>query len=111
MKELLFSITKKDFEISYFSGTGPGGQHRNKSQNCVRIKHPESGVMATGQDERSREQNLRNAFKRLTENPKFKTWLRVKTAEALVDKEQEKRDINRLVDEAMKEDNLKIEYE
>ena len=27
MKELLFSVTKKDFDITYFSGKGAGGQH------------------------------------------------------------------------------------
>ena len=33
-KELLFSVTKKDFSITWFSGTGAGGQYRNKHQNC-----------------------------------------------------------------------------
>jgi protein subunit release factor B len=110
MKELLFSVTKKDLEISYFSGTGPGGQHRNKSQNCVRIRHPESGAIATGQDERSKEQNLRNAFTRLANHPKFRTWLKIKTSELSLDKEAIRRAIERKVEEAMKEENLKIEY-
>ena len=110
-KELLFSVTKKDLEISYYSGTGPGGQHRNKSMNCVRIRHPESGVVTTGQDERSKEQNLRNAFNRLVEHPKFKKWLKIKTAEMVVDKEAERIEINRLVDFAMQERYIKVEYE
>jgi len=33
MRELAFSVTKKDLEITYFSGTGKGGQHRNKHKN------------------------------------------------------------------------------
>jgi protein subunit release factor B len=109
-KELLFSVTRKDLEITYFSGSGAGGQYRNKHQNCCRIRHPESGVIVTGQNERSKEQNLRTAFTRLANHPKFKTWLRIKTAEMLVDKEQEKREIEKLVEIAMKEENLKIEY-
>jgi protein subunit release factor A len=110
VREKLFSITKKDLEITWFSGTGDGGMNRNAHQKCCRIVHPESGAMGTGQDERSREQNLRNAFKRLVNSEKFKTWLRIKTAESLVDKERERQEITRLVDNAMKEENLKIEF-
>lgn len=29
-KELLSSVTKKDFDITWFSGTGNDGQYRNK---------------------------------------------------------------------------------
>ena len=110
MKELLFSVTKKDLAITYFSGTGAGGQHRNKHMNCVRIKHPESKVIVTGQEERSRERNLRTAFKRLTEHPEFKKWLKIKTSEALMDKEEMKHEIEIAVNNAMKLENLKVEY-
>jgi len=106
MKKLLFSITKKDLKITWFSGKGAGGQHRNKHQNCCRIKHSETGIIVTGQEERSREQNLKNAFRRLVNNKKFKIWLKIETAKRLMDKSE----IDRLVDEAMREENLMIEY-
>lgn len=109
-KELLFSVTKKDLDISYYTGTGPGGQHKNKTQNCVRIQHKESGAIATGQDERSRAQNLKNAFLRLTNHPKFKAWMKVKTAEMMADKDAERREIERKVDRAMSEANVKVEF-
>ena len=64
-RELLFSITRKDFDISFFSGTGAGGQHRNKHQNCVRLLHRDSKVTATGQSNKRRAANLREAFKGL----------------------------------------------
>ena len=66
-RELVHSWTKKDFNIDWFSGTGAGGQHRNKHQNCVRITHIESGLMATAQNSRSREQNFKEAFTRLAQ--------------------------------------------
>lgn len=113
MKELIFSVTRKDLEITYYNGSGNGGQNRNNRANCVRIRHPESGVIATGQDERTKEQNLRNAFKRLAHHPKFRAWLKIKTSQAALTKEaktKEEWEINKKVDEAMREENLKVEY-
>lgn len=106
MRELLFSVTKKDLEITYYSGTGPGGQHRNKCKNCVRIKHRETGIIATGQEERSLKQNLKNAFNRLVNNKKFRLWLKMKSLGMIVDKEE----VKRKVDKMMRPENLKIEY-
>lgn len=51
-----------EFEVQWFSGTGKGGQHRNKHQNCCRVKHIETGIMATGQRSRSRDDNYRDAM-------------------------------------------------
>lgn len=69
-----FCYTKKDFKIEWFSGTGPGGQNRNKVQTCVRITHIPSGLQATGQRDRSRTTNFRNAFNDL--GAKLKPWIR-----------------------------------
>jgi protein subunit release factor A len=64
MKEI--HLTKKDFKIDWFSGQGAGGQHRNKTQNCCRITHIESGLMVTGQNSRSRVTNQKEAFEKLS---------------------------------------------
>ena len=58
-------LTKKDFKLEWFSGTGAGGQHRNKHQNCCRITHIKSGMMETGQNSRERSVNQREAFTKL----------------------------------------------
>lgn len=105
-KKLLFSVTKKDLEITWYSGTGKGGQHRNKHQNCCRIKHPESNVLVTAGEQRNREANLKMAFKRLTEHVQFKLWLNDKIFEE-INKEQSVVDI---VKEMMQPINLEIEY-
>jgi peptide chain release factor 2 len=60
MREL--HLTKKDFRVEWFSGTGAGGQYRNKHQNCCRITHVETGLVATGQAGRDRPTNQRHAF-------------------------------------------------
>ena len=70
MKEL--HLTKKDFKIDWYSGTGAGGQHRNKHQNCCRITHIESGLTANGTSNKSRVSNQRDAFLAVTE--KIMTW-------------------------------------
>jgi protein subunit release factor A len=105
-KELLFSVTKKDLEITYFSGTGAGGQHRNRHMNCVRIKHPESNVITTGQNSRNKNTNLLEAFNSLVSHPNFKKWHKIKTAEMLGEKEVIEKEIKK----ALSPENLKIEH-
>lgn len=58
-------LTKKDFKIEWFSGTGAGGQHRNKHQNCCRIIHIETGLKAQGTESRERVANQKKAFNKL----------------------------------------------
>lgn len=105
MRKLLFSVTKKDLEIDYFSGTGAGGQYRNKHQNCVRIRHKASGAIVTGQSGRDRKSNEREAIRNLAAHPKFKLWHAAMVHAALSGKSLDQR-----IDEAMRESNLKIEY-
>ena len=103
-KELLFSVTKKDLEIHFFSGSGAGGQYRNKHQNCVRMCHMDSGARSTGQSHRERNANLREAFKTLMKQPQFKIWHSKKVQEIIEGKSIEKR-----VEEMMHPENLKVE--
>ena len=79
----VFSVTKKDFDITYFSGSGAGGQHRNRHMNYVRMYHKESGVRSTGQIHKERKSNIKEAFKNITNNPTFKAWLNLKSKEIM----------------------------
>lgn len=60
------TFNEKEFKIEWYSGTGSGGQHRNKHQNSCRITHIESGVVATAQT-RSRENSLESAKRDILE--------------------------------------------
>ena len=115
MREPIFSITKKDFELTWFSGTGAGGQHRNKHQNCCRIKHVETGVLKTGQSNRTREANQKEAFLAIVNDAKFKSWLKIKTSEFLTNEAsiQEKVDstINDIIVEVKDENGKWIKEE
>lgn len=82
-RKLLFSITKKDLQITYFNSRGPGGQNKNKNQNCVRILHPDSGAMSVGQANRSLRQNMSDALQNLVKNGKFKIWHAKRVREVL----------------------------
>lgn len=68
-----YCYTREDFEIEWFSGTGPGGQNRNKIQACVRIRHKQSGLVQTCTSHRSRQQNFSEAFKTL--GIRLKKWI------------------------------------
>ncbi len=59
------SPNSTDIRFEYFSGTGKGGQHRNKHQNCVRAIHTRSGISETCQAHRERSKNEREAMENL----------------------------------------------
>ncbi len=105
-KELLFSLTKKDFEFQYFRAGGKGGQNQNKVSSGVRCIHHASGAVAEGRDERDQPTNKRNAFARLTRSPKFQTWLKMEISrrQGLVV------DVQKRVDDMMRPENIKVEY-
>lgn len=48
------------FRVEWFSGSGAGGQHRNKHQNSCRLIHGPTGLIEARQG-REREANLRDA--------------------------------------------------
>lgn len=54
-----------DTSVEIYNAGGPGGQHRNKTQNAVRLRHRPSGVTVTASERRSLEANRRAAFARL----------------------------------------------
>ena len=56
-----------DTRVEVFTAGGPGGQHRNKTQNGVRLHHAPSGLIVSATERRSLEANRRAAFERLDE--------------------------------------------
>ena len=54
-----------DIDIDVYSGSGPGGQHRNKSEQCARLTHRPSGLVVVATASRSQRQNIKAAFAEL----------------------------------------------
>ena len=54
-------------ELSFFVGSGPGGQHRNKTSTAVRLVHTPTGLTVTATERRSQLQNRAAALERLRE--------------------------------------------
>ncbi len=59
------SSLERDSRVDVFTGGGPGGQHRNKTQNAVRLHHEPSGLVVTATERRSLLANREAAFERL----------------------------------------------
>src|SRR5512142_2143694 len=52
-------------EVDRYRASGPGGQHRNKTDSAVRLRHRLTGVTAIGEDSRSQAENKIHAVRRL----------------------------------------------
>ena len=52
-------------EVDRYRASGPGGQHRNKTESAVRLRHRLTGVTAIGEDSRSQAENKVHAVRRL----------------------------------------------
>jgi protein subunit release factor B len=99
-----FTQTKDDFEYQWFSGTGAGGQNRNKNQNCFRIKHKATGIIKTGQSHKSREANKKEALQAMVADPKFRAYCEMKLVEL-----EKGKTLEQEVDEWMAPENLQVQ--
>lgn len=104
-KELLFSLTKKDFRVEYLRGSGKGGQKKNKTSSACRITHPESSAMGYAEDTRSQSQNRELAFMRMFNSAKFQSWYKIKCGKAALTEDEIKAQVKRM----MAPENLLVE--
>jgi len=58
---------ERDCDIEFIVAGGPGGQHRNKVETGVRLKHRETGTMVMARERRSQSANREEAYKRMAE--------------------------------------------
>ncbi|GFS36616.1 class I peptide chain release factor [Actinidia rufa] len=55
----------RECDMDTFKASGPGGQHRNKRESAVRLKHLPTGVVAQAVEDRSQHKNRAAALARL----------------------------------------------
>lgn len=91
--KLVLSVSIKDCKVDTFRAGGPGGQHQNKTSSGVRVTHEPSGAVGESREQRSQLQNKRAAFIRMTQTPKFQTWMRVALGHEAVIESQVARDM------------------
>jgi protein subunit release factor B len=64
---LTIAALKNEVEITAFRSSGPGGQHKNKTESAIRIKHLPTGIIVVATESRSQIKNRELAWQRLLE--------------------------------------------
>lgn len=103
-RERVNIASPKDFDVSYFCGSGAGGQARNKVASGVQIIHRETGAIGRASDSRSQADNKAAAFRRLLATPKMKFWIAAKIYEV-----RQNETLEETVGKMMAPENLKVE--
>jgi protein subunit release factor B len=57
----------RECEIRAYRSSGPGGQHKNKTESSVRVTHLPSGIVRIGTEHRSQTRNKELALERVWE--------------------------------------------
>ena len=77
----------RECEVETFRSSGPGGQHVNKTESAVRLRHTPTGLVVTSQQERSQHRNkalclqkLRKKVEKLNHRPAKRVATKVPAA-------------------------------
>jgi len=65
----------EECDVDLFVASGPGGQHRNKTESAVRLHHRPSGIVVTATERRSQLQNRLVAIERLRDKLQALTFI------------------------------------
>lgn len=113
-KQLLFSVTMKDLVMQTFSVGGNGGGGKDTSNSGVRLIHPPSGAVGEGRDHRTNTKNRQDAFVKLANSDKFKTWHKIECARLMGNRlpetpEQIMSRVDKVINDELESGEIKVE--